>query len=66
MKHTINGLVELALEDMDQWVKLIGTIIEIYPMTFKLCLNLSSNLIAANVLRQLQEKGNLTILVLKK
>nr|XP_039265831.1 negative elongation factor A-like [Styela clava] len=56
MKHTIDGLVELALDDGDQWVKLVANVVKTYPMRCKLSLDLSSNQIAENVIHQLEEK----------
>lgn len=58
MKHTIEGLIELALNDSDQWVRLIANILKPYPMTYRLSLDLRSNEIAANVLERLDEKGS--------
>ena len=57
MKHTIEGIIELALEDSDLWVKLIANIIKTYPMTFNLNLDLRSSPIAQHVLQQVAEKG---------
>ena len=57
MKHTIEGVIELALEDSDIWVKLVASIIKTYPMTFNLNLDLTSSPIAQHVLQQAAEKG---------
>ena len=57
MKHTIEGIIELALEDSDLWVKLVAGIIKTYPMTFNLNLDLRSSSIAQHVLQQVSEKG---------
>ena len=57
MKHTIEGIIELALEDSDRWVKLVAGIIKTYPMTFNLNLDLTSSSIAQHVLQQVREKG---------
>ena len=57
MKHTIEGIIELALEDSDLWVKLVAGIIKTYPMTFNLNLDLRSSSIAQHVLQQVAEKG---------
>ena len=57
MKHTIEGIIELALEDSDLWVKLVAGIIKTYPMTFNLNLDLRSSPIAQHVLQQAAEKG---------
>lgn len=58
MKHTIDGLIELALEDTDQWVRLVADVVKTYPLRGKLNLDLSSNTIAASVIDQLREKVN--------
>ena len=57
MKHTIEGIVEIALSDSDVWVKLIANIVKTYPMEFNLNLDLRSSHIAQNVIQQLTEKG---------
>ena len=57
MKHTIEGVIELAVEDSDLWVKLVASIIKTYPMTFNLNLDLTSSPIAQHVLQQAAEKG---------
>lgn len=56
MKHTIEGLVELALEDTDQWVRLVADVVKTYPIRGKLNIDLASNGIAASVIEQLREK----------
>ncbi|CAK8687125.1 unnamed protein product [Clavelina lepadiformis] len=56
MKHTIEGIVEIALSDSDVWVKLIANIVKTYPMEFNLNLDLRSSHIAQNVIQQLTEK----------
>nr|XP_002127529.1 negative elongation factor A-like [Ciona intestinalis] len=60
MKHMIEGIIEVALEDTDLWVKLVANIVNTYPMTCTLNLDLLSSPIAQNVLDQLSEKVNET------
>uniref|UniRef100_H2YIS0 HDAg domain-containing protein n=1 Tax=Ciona savignyi TaxID=51511 RepID=H2YIS0_CIOSA len=60
MKHMIEGIIEVALEDNDLWVRLVANIVNTYPMTCTLNLDLLPSPIAQNVLDQLSEKVNET------
>lgn len=57
MKHTIDGMIEKALEDNDLWVQLVANMVKTYPLTVNLNLDLNCNEIAQNVINQLKEKG---------
>lgn len=57
MKHTIDGMIEKALEDSDLWVQLVANMVKTYPLTVNLNLDLNCNEIAQNVINQLKEKG---------
>jgi len=56
MKHTIDGMIEKALEDNDLWVQLVANMVKTYPLTVNLNLDLNCNDIAQNVVNQLKEK----------
>lgn len=56
MKHTIDGMIEKALEDNDLWVQLVANMVKTYPLTVNLNLDLNCNEIAQNVINQLKEK----------
>jgi len=55
MKHTLEGIIEKALEDTDSWVKLVANMVKNYPLTVNLNLDLHGNQIAEKVIEELTE-----------